>query len=32
MKILEFKINYVIVYNILYLFILFSVLWVNNAW
>lgn len=30
MKILEFKINYV--YNILYLFILFSVLWVNNAW
>ena len=30
MKILEFKIKYV--YNILYLFILFSVLWVNNAW
>ena len=30
MKILELKINYV--YNILYLFILFSVLWVNNAW
>ena len=30
MKILEFKINYV--YDILYLFILFSVLWVNNAW
>ena len=30
MKILEFKINYV--NNILYLFILFSVLWVNNAW
>ena len=30
MKLLEFKINYV--YNILYLFILFSVLWVNNAW
>ena len=30
MKILEFQIKYV--YNILYLFILFSVLWVNNAW
>ena len=30
MKILEFKIKYV--YYILYLFILFSVLWVNNAW
>ena len=30
MKTLEFKIKYV--YNILYLFILFSVLWVNNAW